>query len=462
MFWFVVDAAAMPPFKVNTDPRNDWLKWKRALDLFLKANNVEDDEQKCNLLLVLGGMDLQSYYYKVEKWEVHKDRSEGEEDVVLKYESVILSLDQHFAPILKKRFERHLLRSMRQNDQEPFEDYVFRLREQANRCSFIDTDDMIVDQIIEGCRSTDLRKKLLTDDSTLIEVINLGKTIEEVQRQTRAYEKSTTSMDDGSLDRNCVGKIAYGKASGKTVQSKSWESSRSGSRKCYNCNKPGHVAKEIAKCPAKNAECYGCRTKGHFKVCCRKRKHDSGNINPAGAKRVHAILKDDMETDKGIFFVKTDEGLNEILEMDVGGMITEMVIDSGSPANIIDSLTFERLKLHGAQILNERKPEQGEMKFKAFASDRDIFFCAAFETEVKIPGEESGIWSHVLVSPKGQANLLSKGTAFALGVLKIGYHINKISPAGHTIGVEKSQKEFPKIPGVCLSIQVDETITSKQ
>lgn len=455
----------MPHFKVNADPRNDWLRWKRALDLFLKANNVEEDEQKFNLLLVLGGMDLQSYYDKVEKWEVHKDVDDSGEIVVLKYESALLSLDQHFAPILRKRFERHLLRSMRQNNQESFEDYVFRLREQASRCSFIDSDDMIVDQIIEGCRSTDLRKRLLTDDMTLIDVVNLGKTIEEVQKQTREYEKPSTSFDDSSPVQNVVGKVAsekrVSKMSGKVSGFKSWERPNFGARKCYNCNKPGHMAKEVDKCPARNAECHGCHTKGHFMVCCRKRKHNDppGNRNSTGAKRVHAIMDDDTETDKGVFFVKTNEELNEILDLDVGGVITKMVIDSGSPANIIDNNTFESLKRNGAQIINERKPETGEMKLKAFASDEDIFFCAIFETEVKIPGEEMGIWSHVLVAPGGQASLLSKGTAFALGVLKIGYHVNRITPEMQSADAEDGQKEFPKIPDVRLSIQVDETVT---
>ncbi|XP_065082124.1 uncharacterized protein LOC135704595 [Ochlerotatus camptorhynchus] len=307
---------------------------------------------------------------------------------------------------------------------------------------------MIVDQIIEGCRSADLRKKLLTEELTLSEVVNLGKTLEEVQKQTREYEKPSTSFDDGSLVQKVVARTSS--------STRSWE----GSRKCYNCNRPGHLAKEIDKCPAKNVECYGCRTKGHFKVCCRKRKHNEpGNRNSAGAKRIHAIISDETETDKGIFFVKASEELNEILELNIGGVITKMVIDSGSPANIIDSKTFKRLKNQGAQILNKRKPESDEIKFKAFASDQDIFFSTAFETEVKIPGEETGIWSHILVAPEGQVSLLNKGTAFALGILKIGYHVNQISAEERTKDANEGREAFPKIPDVRLSIQVDETIT---
>lgn len=118
----------MPPFKVGTDPRNDWMKWKKALDRFLQANKIEDDEEKCNLLLVLGGIDLQSYYDKVEKWEVHKTLDENEEIVVLKYESAILSLDEYFAPPpqLRKRFYDQCDRTARSLLRSMYFDYVNR------------------------------------------------------------------------------------------------------------------------------------------------------------------------------------------------------------------------------------------------------------------------------------------------------------------------------------------------
>lgn len=47
---------------------------------------------------------------------------------------------------------------MKQDQTENFEEFVFRLKDPANRCQFTDADDMIVDQVIEGCCSSDLRK----------------------------------------------------------------------------------------------------------------------------------------------------------------------------------------------------------------------------------------------------------------------------------------------------------------
>lgn len=104
-FFFVIvsDASAMPPFKIGSDPRNDWIRWKRAFERFLRANAIDNDVEKYDLLLVLGGIDLQSYYDKVFKWEVQTPADDGSGELVqVKYDSAIVSLDKYFAPQSKK------------------------------------------------------------------------------------------------------------------------------------------------------------------------------------------------------------------------------------------------------------------------------------------------------------------------------------------------------------------------
>lgn len=442
---FVIDAAVMPPFKIGSDPRNDWIRWKRAFDRFMKANDIVDDDEKYNLLLVVGGLELQGYYDKICKWHVVTSPEEGsDERIALKYESAIVSLDKYFAPQLNKRFERHLFRAMKQDGQESFEEYVFRLKDQANRCIFTEIDDMIIDQVIEGCKSSELRKKLLTDETTLNGALTLGKTLEEVQKQSKEYEKPSTSYSDSVLVQRITGKAP--EKNGSTDSS----------RRCYNCNKTGHLAKDTEKCPARFFECHGCGSKGHFKVCCRKRKwNETGTQRYTPAKRVHAITSEKVGDGKDVFFVHAHTGMEEILQLDVGGVLTKLLVDSGSPANIINNATFEHLKTEKAILLNERCPQQDEVKLKSYASDRNILFSKVFETEIKVPGEEQGIWAHILVAPGGQTNLLSKTTAFALGVLKIGYHINQLTSDSTEATVNP---EFPKIPGVKLDIQIDHTV----
>lgn len=432
----------MPPFKLGVDPRNDWEKWQRAFDRYLRANKIDNDEEKFDMLLVLGGLELQEYYDKVGKYEVQQVAESGEV-VILQYDSAVTSLEKYFAPQLNKRFERHLFRAMKQEENEPFHEFIFRLQNQAKRSNFVDADDMVIDQVIEGCKSTELRKKLLTDDTKLNDVMTLGKTVEEVQKQSKQYERPTSSAFERTVVQRVVEK--------HPEKNQSTESGR----RCYNCNRPGHIAKETNKCGARNVTCHSCGSKGHFQVCCRRRKRvDSQQWGGPPPKRttLHAVFDDKTVTSKGMFAINHDKQLNEVLLLEVGGVTMNMLVDSGSPANIMNSETYMWLKHQGANILNERCPQDGETNLTPFASDRKIFFSSVFETEIRIPGEESGIWTHVLVAPDGQTNILSKSAAFALGVLKIGYNIHHIESKPDSNEISEA---FPKVPNVALKIQID-------
>lgn len=225
-------------------------------------------------------------------------------------------------------------------------------------------------------------------------------------------------------------------------------------RKCYNCGRYGHIAKDIQKCIARDAKCHNCGTKGYFKICCQKRKSTEPREQSYPKRRIQAVVETLSEPshDKGVFHVShdSDNDVSEILTFYVGGVRTTMVVDSGSPANIMQECTYQRLKQSGATILNERDAAEDNHRFEAFASADKIVFSTAFEAEIKTPEDTNGVWAHFLVAPTGQTNLLSKATAFALGVLKIGYNINKINDVG-----QDSIQEFPKIPNVNLKIQID-------
>lgn len=440
----------MPAFKIGSDPRNDWLKWRKAFERFIAANGVEDDVEKLNLLLVLGGIELQTYYDKVDKCHVGVPTEEGSSELrILQYESAILTIEKYFAPQLNKRFERHQLRALKQELGESFEDFVFRLKEQAKRCKFYDTDDMVVDQIIEGCSSVELRKKLLTEEKNLTEALMIGRTLEEVLKQTRQYGKGTQSGLEGDVTIHKIGLRQFPAASNRPMGN--------GSRKCYNCGRYGHIAKDIHKCAAAEAKCHNCGTKGHYKFCCRKRRVDEPRGRMDYKRRVQAVIEGqiDQDSEKGVFHVSKDqeEETSEILNFDIGGVRIWMVVDSGSPANILQESTYRELKECGADILNERSAAEVNPKYEAFASEDKICFSTAFEAEIKTPNDENGVWAHFLVAPKGQTNLLSKATAYALGVLKIGYNVNKINEA-----MDTSVEEFPKVPEVLLKIQIDPTV----
>lgn len=283
----------------------------------------------------------------------------------------------------------------------------------------------------------------------MTEVLQMGRTLEEVQKQTRHYGRPVLFNEDTA--NSVVQKVT----NARQMTNRNFMET---SRKCYNCNRPGHIAKDVSKCAARNVTCFNCGMKGHFKACCRKRKHDEPKkFDMTSKRKVYAITESQPEEkEKAVFYVKEGND-SETLSFNVGGILTSMIVDSGSPANIIREDTYQKLRDQGANILNERNGDQIGVRYESFASNEKICFTKAFETEISIPGEEMGVWTHILVAPRGQTDLLSKSTAFALGVLKIGYNVNNI--VNRSVEVESQQSEFPKVPDTLLKIKIDENVS---
>lgn len=294
------------------------------------------------------------------------------------------------------------MRKLKQRENENFDDFVARIRTQANRCSFVDTDDAIIDQIIEGCASRTLRKKLLKDDLNIGQVVAEGKMEENIDTQDRAYANPKPSFE-------VVQQIQRG--SKRPMKD----------FRCLNCNREGHMAREIDKCPAKNIKCHLCSRIGHYKICCPDRRNDRSNAREPPPKQ---IKRENLHMNR--VESSEPESSSALLAFVVGGVKIKMLVDSGSPANIVTAATFEHLKRSGAAILNEKSGEQNSM-YTGYASDAPISFSRIFEVEIKVPGEETGIFSYIFVAPRGQTNILSHSTAFALGVIKIGYNINAVT-----------------------------------
>ncbi|XP_063892981.1 uncharacterized protein LOC135117524 [Helicoverpa armigera] len=159
-----------------------WERWKRGLYIYLEAADVTTSSKKRASLLHWGGQELQEVLFNIPGGYIRSNEAGQDKDV---FEVAIKKLDEYFAPKQNKRYERHLFRQMKQEENEKFEKYLVRLRQQALKCQFTDVDDNLIDQIIEKCSSEELRKKVLRagEKITLTEVITEANTLEVVERQ---------------------------------------------------------------------------------------------------------------------------------------------------------------------------------------------------------------------------------------------------------------------------------------
>ena len=105
------------------------------------------------------------------------------------YDGTCTLLSNYFLPKRNKRYERHVFLTSIQRSTETISQYVTRLRNLAKTCVFADVTR--VDQIIEKCTSSKLRKRLLREkDLTLDKTLEIAQIMESTGRQMEKYNNS--------------------------------------------------------------------------------------------------------------------------------------------------------------------------------------------------------------------------------------------------------------------------------
>jgi len=130
------------------------------------AKGVEQPAQKKALLLHLAGFDVQDIFETLEE-----PVGDGDE-----YVEAATVLDNYFQPRTNVPYERHVFRQLQQRDAESVDQFVTRLRQQADFRNFEGQKDAnIRDQLIDKCRSAVLRKQLLEKrDITLVQALEMA------------------------------------------------------------------------------------------------------------------------------------------------------------------------------------------------------------------------------------------------------------------------------------------------
>ena len=146
------------PFDCTGNPNSVGLRWrrcKRSFEFFIEAKGITKDAQKQALLLHCAGQDVQDIFVTLSDTGPAPD---GE----TQYAKAMRLLDAHFLPQVNIPFERHQFRQAKQEESETADQFVTRLFQLSENCDFGKSkEEQIRDQLIDKCRSHDLRKKLL-------------------------------------------------------------------------------------------------------------------------------------------------------------------------------------------------------------------------------------------------------------------------------------------------------------
>lgn len=464
------ESRPIPPFRCEEIGKNqlakEWKCWRSALEIYFEAYDVSDQKKMRAKLLHFGGKQLQRVYENLpdaDKLPLVSTKSNW-------YDHAIAKLDEYFEPGRQYILERCRLRKMRQEKNERFAHFVLRIRQQLGDCGLekyaadvreVLTEIYVIDVIVEGCASEELRRRILQKDITLAEVESMGAMMEGVEQQVNDFTCLNGNEQSREQQAEKVFRVQKrGPMKQPPVVPNRWPNRRmpqSREIKCFNCGTQGHIAMSV-ECKARNQTCRRCKRVGHFEAVCRKRFAPADVPLHQKTKKVRLVEKIDQKSND---LSSTDSKLDSksdtsgksyycfhfgndtnILECKIGGVLLDVLVDSGSDVNLIHSTAWETLKQQRVVVYEMQKG--GDEVIKGFGSKTPLNILGSFKAKIEI-GNKSECAKFFVVK-EGQRCILGDTTAKALGVLKIGVEVNQVNNV-----------PFGKIKDVQVQIHMDPT-----
>lgn len=391
-----------------------WETWKDQFIAYLALKQVENHDEKFRALMCFGGPDVRKIIQ-----DVYADEGSILDN---RFRAAMGSLDDYYAPRLSLRYERFKFRQLQFSPNEKLERFVIRLKTQAALCGFGEqTKAMIMDQIVYATKDDKLRAKYLEADTSLEEMINIGRTYESVSTQVKEFRG--TSSNDATPEVNVL--------------------NREYKRKLKSCNRcSGNHQSDDRQCPARLSRCNKCMKMGHYARCCKSNlKKEYRPIKEEHASQFSKYQadrsgKDDRsaKTDrlgkeyrKPKFVREVDDVTNkveirELFHLDgkrsvtatVGGVNVKFIVDTGADEDVLGVDDWKMLKRVGFEAFDIRKGS--DKIFRAYGSLKPLTVLGEVDVNVQI-GDVS-CSTTLFVIEDGKCSLLSGNTAEKLGVVK--------------------------------------------
>ncbi|XP_055591293.1 uncharacterized protein K02A2.6-like [Uranotaenia lowii] len=230
---------------------------------------------------------------------------------------------------------------------------------------------------------------------------------------------------------------------------------------CTRCGKQNHSQADD-ECPARTQKCKKCGLIGHWALQCKtapgkyRRQIQNSTRIPNYRKptnRVRRISTENEEKPTSFIFAIGDG--DEYVWVKIGGVVTQMLIDSGSKKNIIDNQSWEQMKKQGVVVRNATKDV--DQRFRGYGNNAEpLQVIGMFDATVEVQNSDRPVQSEArfYVIMDGNQPLLGKETARQINVLRLG-----LPEQQNNIFKISTKTPFPKMKGIKLRIPIDASVT---
>ena len=185
----------------------------------------------------------------------------------LTFDAMIKKFEGRFKLNSNATLSNYKFRNLIQGAQETFDQFVIRVKQDSKSCDFSCESEncgvakvMCRDQIIFGTSNDQIRKEALRNEWNLDSITTNGRALEAAVKGAEQIKKE----EPVDISRTKPGKYS------KKYKPRKESPTTPNRNKCKNCSSTR--CQGDAKCFAKNAKCYECNQKGHYKgaATCRK------------------------------------------------------------------------------------------------------------------------------------------------------------------------------------------------
>ena len=170
------------------DPITAFARFKQKCQpMFSCVLKGTDDEEKVSYILLWSGEKGLDIY---NSWTLTKQEDKKKPAIIFE------RLENQLEPKTSHRIHRYTLQGIRQEQREPEEDFISRLKNLAAKCQFRDNaevEDRVLDQLIWGSSNADVQKSLISRDESLTLAVAI-----EIARSHEATSKHLKTVPGGS------------------------------------------------------------------------------------------------------------------------------------------------------------------------------------------------------------------------------------------------------------------------